>query len=325
MKLSNEQIRSITFGASRFEESEMGIRPVRFTEAENEYYKNFSDTGYEKSYASSGIRLEFTTDSRRLSLHAKVVPGSSRSYCHFDLYLDGVYKGQVGADTTDTAISAEWDLGKGDKEVKLYLPWSAATTLTGVTIDDGATLIPAKKSRRMLIYGDSITQGYDTLHPSLSYASLLADALDADAVNKGIGGERFRPVLAELCPEDKVDLITVAYGTNDWSGASLEDFENNCRGFYETLSKKHPEAKIFAITPIWRADHTTRTTSVGDFFHVKDFIEDVAKNLPNVTVIYGYDCVPKDPVYFSDAYLHPNDEGFIHYFRGIYDQIKKYI
>ncbi len=58
---------------------------------------------------------------------------------------------------------------------------------------------------------------------------------------------------------------------------------------------------------------------------MKNFIEEVAATLPNVTVLYGYDCVPKDPVYFADAYLHPNDKGFIHYFKGIYDQIKKYI
>lgn len=255
----------------------------------------------------------------------KTTPGSSRPFCHYDLYVNGVFHGQVGADTTETSISAEWDLGEGEKEVKLYLPWSATTTLTRVILDNDASLIPAKKSRRMLIYGDSITQGYDTLRPSLSYASLLADALDAEAFDKGIGGERFRPALAEATPLIDPDLITVAYGTNDWSGSPLEEFEKNCRGFFETLSKKHPHAKIFAITPIWRTDHTSRTTSVGDFFHVKNFIEEVAATLPNVTVLYGYDCVPKDPVYFADAYLHPNDKGFIHYFKGIYDQIKKYI
>lgn len=325
MKLSNEQIRSITFGAARFEESEAGIRPLRFTEAETEYYKNFSEDYYKKSFASSGIRLEFTTDSRRFSFAARTAPGSSRPFCHFDLYLNGVFHAQVGADTTEASLSAEWDLGEGEKEVKLYLPWSVSTTLTRVTLDDGASLTPAKKSRRMLIYGDSITQGYDTLHPSLSYASLLTDALDAEAFDKGIGGERFRIALAEVTPDIEPDIITVAYGTNDWSGRELSEFERECRGFYEALSAKHPNAKIFAITPIWRADHITRTTSVGDFFHVKDFIEQVAATLPNMTVIYGYDCVPKDPKYFSDAYLHPNDEGFIYQFKGIYEQIKKHV
>ena len=325
MKLTNEQIKSVTFGAARFEEGEAGIRPLRFTEAETEYYKNFSEDFYKKSFSSAGIRLEFTTDSRRLAFHAKVTPGSSRLYCHFDLYVGGIYQGQVGTDSTDTTVAAEWDLGKGEKEVKLYLPWSATTTLSSVTLDDGASLTPAEKTRTMLIYGDSITQGYDTLHPSLSYASLLADALDAEAYDKGIGGERFRPALAEVTPEGDFDIITVAYGTNDWSGATLEDFENNCRGFYETLAKKHPNAKIFALTPIWRADHTTRTTSVGDFFHVKEFIEEVTSPFSNVTVIDGYGFLPKDPALFSDAYLHPNDEGFILYFRALYEQVKKYL
>lgn len=59
MKLSNDQIRSITFGAARFECGEAGIRPLRFTEEETEYYKNFSEDYYKKSFFlrghSSGI------------------------------------------------------------------------------------------------------------------------------------------------------------------------------------------------------------------------------------------------------------------------------
>ena len=325
MKLTSDQLRSILFGAARLEISEEGVRPLRFTEEESEYYKKFSEDYYKKSFSSSGIRLEFSTNSRRLSFGAKMTPGSSRSFCHFDLYVNGIFHAQIGADSTETTVSAEWELGEGEKEIRLYLPWSASTTLTRVILDDGASLTPAKKSRRMLVYGHSITQGYDTLHPYLSYATLLTDALDAEAFNKGIGGERFRIALAEATPDINPDLITVAYGTNDWSGRERSEFEYECRGFYQTLSTKHPNAKIFAITPIWRADHTTRTTSVGDFFYVKELIEQIAASLPNITVLYGYDCVPKDPVYFSDAYLHPNDQGFIHYFENLYAQIKKYI
>ena len=250
-------------------------------------------------------------------------PGSSRSYCHFDIYRDGLFLGQIGTKSIGSTVMAEYDLGEGEKEIKIYLPWSASVTLTRLSLDDGASLSPIKKSRSMLIYGDSITQGYDTMYPSLSYANLLADALDADAQNKAIGGEFFRPALAEASEADP-DIITVAYGTNDWSKKTREDFDRNSESFYRVLSEKYPRAKIFAITPIWRAD-CNRITGVGEFSYVAEHIERVCADLPNVTVLHGFDCVPKDEKLFSDLYLHPNENGFIPYFTNIYAMMKQYL
>ncbi|MBR2354637.1 MAG: SGNH/GDSL hydrolase family protein [Clostridia bacterium] len=325
MNLSNEQIRMLVKGAASYEECAEGLRLHRFTKQEREYYKTVSEDFYMKAHSSSGVRLEFTTDSRRFSFAALTAPGSSRPFCHFDLYRDGIYMGQVGTEQMGSGVAGEFDLGEGEKELRLYFPWSAAPTLTRVTLDDGASFAPLKKAHTMLIYGDSITQGYDTHHPSLSYASLLTDALDAEGFNKAIGGEFFCPGLVEAGDGTAPDIITVAYGTNDWSKKTKEEFETNCRGFYETLSRKYPDAKIFAITPIWRGDCQKRITEAGEFPRIAKTIEAVAASLPNVTVLHGYDCVPKEERFFADLYLHPNDEGFVHYFEGIYQQIKQYM
>jgi lysophospholipase L1-like esterase len=325
MILSASQIRSITKGAAMIREVENGLRFDRFTQRELDMYQATNADFYKKAQSSAGIRLEFKTDSRRLAFSALTAPGSSRPFCHFDLYRDGVFFAQIGSNQIDSALSGEFDLGKGEKEIRLYFPWSASTLLQSVTLDDGATLIPLKKERTMLIYGDSITQGYDTHHPSLSYASLLTDALEAEAFNKAIGGEFFNPALAKSAEAENPDLITVAYGTNDWSKKTLEEFEANCAEFYTTLSKKYPNSKIFALTPIWRADWDQRITGVGEFPHVAEHIQKVAASLPNVTVLTGFDWVPKEESYFADRYLHPNDQGFIHYFQGLYQAIKQYL
>ena len=60
----------------------------------------------------------------------------------------------------------------------------------------------------------------------------------------------------------------------------------------------------------------------GDFKNVeKDIIEAVA-DIENITVISGFDFVPKDEKYFGDLRLHPNDEGFDHYVENLYGKIK---
>ena len=65
-----------------------------------------------------------------------------------------------------------------------------------IELDDEAIITPIRKLRKVIMYGDSITQGYDAAKSSLSYASRLADTLNADVVNKGIGGSVFMPELA---------------------------------------------------------------------------------------------------------------------------------
>ena len=159
------------------------------------------------------------------------------------------------------------------------------------------------------------------VHPS---SAMLADALDADSVNKGIGGEVFRAELAAACDDIEPEIITVAYGTNDWAHVEKERFDKNSILFYTTLSRLYPNAKIFAFSPIWRKD-PERITTVGKFSYVAKKIEEIANSLPNVTFINCYDFVPHDPVLFSPDVLHPNDQGFSHYAKSVIEAIKRNI
>ena len=176
----------------------------------------------------------------------------------------------------------------------------------------------------MLIYGDSITQGYDALYPSQSYASRLADAIGLEAVNKGIGGERFQPALGALKDEISPKYITVAYGTNDWSGATAEETEEKCKAFYLSIRKNYPGVKIFAITPIWRKDQTD-PRPMGEFSTIHEIIRRCVCDLPDVICIDGENLVPPDPELFGDFRLHPNDDGFALYSENLYRKLKPYL
>ncbi|MBQ8332078.1 MAG: SGNH/GDSL hydrolase family protein [Clostridia bacterium] len=327
MNLTIEQIRSIATGVSRVEERDGAIHLLRFTAEQEAIYAARKDQGFWiKSNATAGVRLEFITDSRTLSIETKVSAGSSRRFFTYEVFCNGEKIGSHGGTqlTDEVIVGSYTNLGEGQKRIRVVFPWSVASPLLRFSLDDGATVLPIKKSCTMLIYGDSITQGYDVQNPAGSYASLLTDALDANAINKGIGGECFRPSLAEASDEIEPDYVTVAYGTNDWHKKEKEVFEENCAAFYQALSRRYPKAKIFAITPIWREDND-RLTKVGSFSYAADYIEQAVKALPNVTVLRGMDFVPKDPAYFSDKYLHPNDEGFAHYFKNLYEAIKQYL
>lgn len=326
MKLTFEQIKSITKGAARVVMDNGKVKFLRFTEAQERLYEPFPDF-YKKTFATAGVRLEFVTSSRSMSLKVDASHGSSRTFFNHDIYVNGEHRYSLGADinsSPDKHVTAEgsYALGEGKKRICIYFPWSVCSELISLELDNGCSVTPVAHSRKILMFGDSITHGYDAAHPSLSYSSLLTDALDAEGLNKGIGAEVFRAPLATL-PEDYTpDIITVAYGTNDWKKGDKQAFLENSAGFYRGLAALYPNVRIFALAPIWRGD-MDRITGVGSFESVANTIRDIAKDIPNMTVIDCIDFVPHEASMFSPDVLHPNFLGFSHYANGVIGAIKE--
>ena len=339
MKLSFEQIKSVTCGAVRITQKDGIIRFYRFTEEQEALYKPYREVTqsdyYAKTFATGNIRLAFHTDSRRLSLEILTEKGVTRSFFDLEVLVDGKCVGTIN-NHKDTPFPAgnpkikcplgefqkEISLGQGEKLVEIYLPWSVTTALKGLTLDDGSFVTPVKRPKTLLIFGDSITQGYDVHSISRHYTNRLAEALQADPVSKAIGGEIFFPPLAEAKDDLKPDYITVSYGSNDFSKTDGSTFDADCKAFYTALRKHYPNAKIFALTPIWRADEN-KETAFGPFHTVEQRIRAAVADIPDVTVIRGYDFVPHDTELFSDLRLHPNDEGFVYYFQNLWKELQK--
>ena len=357
MYLTFEQIKEITKGVVRIEEESGAYRFCRFTEAQAEVYKRAAEIDpdkmhfYTKTYATSGVRLAFRTDSRRLRFEFEILPGgSSRTYAGFDLYQDGLMTGHTNVNCTHVKSGCiDFSLQEGEKTVELCLPWSVVTLLKNVELDDGATVKAASRERKMICFGDSITQGYDAMFPSMSYASRIARLLNADEINKGIGGEIFNPPLAAEPDAIEPDLITVAYGTNDWSKCTRDELFQNAKAFYTNLSGLYPNAKIFAITPIclgtagitgeimkFDVTQTNADIRLSDFpsdihrrspgggAHVDAVIGEAIQGLANVTHVNGWKLTPGVKDFYADQWLHPNDLGFGVYASNLYRELIKY-
>lgn len=328
MKLTLDQIKTITRGVDSVVEKDGKFHFYRFTQAQIKAYETTSPNDfYRKSFASSGVRFYFRTNSTKLAFNYEFGYGSSREYAYFDLYVNGAMEKHFGSDgNACRGGSINIALPAGEKTLELYFPWSRCTMLSDVELDDGATIEGLYRKYKMISFGDSITHGYDAIYPSLSYASQLAQNLDAEQLNKGIGGDIFFPALLDEKDAFEPDFITVAYGTNDWSKCPRETFEKNCTEFYNRLSAMYPSAKIFAITPIWRGDGFRKVCGFGSpVTNVHPMIAEICKDLPNVVVINPYNFVPHRPEFFADLRLHPNDFGFGLYAKGVYNEIVKYL
>ena len=323
-----DEIKSITFGAARVEEKNGKIHFYRFTTGQEQMYQQRNADFYKKTFATAGVYLEFETDSEQLSFAVEVTPGSSRKFFTHSVYVNGTRIGELSGEFTgderDKPFSGSFSLGNGMKHVKIYFPWTAASCLTSFSLDEGSQVIPVQKTKNILIFGDSITQGYDAFAPENSYASQLTARLSANAFNKAIGGETFCPELASLPDQMNPDLITVAYGTNDWSHCSREEFETNSFGFYRNLCNTYPGTPIFALAPIWRTN-AEEQKPMGPLVEVRKCFERIAEECKQVTVLDGIDYLPHDSKYFSDLTLHPNDAGFQYYADGLWNKLKNHL
>ena len=134
---------------------------------------------------------------------------------------------------------------------------------------------------------------------------------------------------------NKVDIVTISYGTNDWQGGNLLDYDSNkfdteciagaLRYSIEKLLTKYPHLKIFICSPIYRCwnnadgslnnDSDSLSSSVNGVL-LTDVVEKqkcVAREY-NLSFIDNYHEIGINAInrlqYFSvDDGVHPNLKG----------------
>ena len=323
MKLSFEQLCSIACGTDRLEQVEGGVQFFRMTAAQKQYYLSYNNIEKaNKTDSTACVRLAFYTNSESVKFSTKFTEGSSRAYAYFDIYENGAMIAHGGHEKENEA-QIEAKLLSGESLVEIYFPWSKGVIMTSFELDDGATIKPYNRSKKLVAYGDSITHGYDAIYPSLSYINRLGNLLDADVHNRAIGGDVFSPELAKRDNIENADFVTIAYGTNDWSMCTLEKFEANARGFFKVIAERFSNARVIVIAPIWRGDSERETAMQRPISDVYKLFCEYTKDYPNFTVVDGWNLIPHLSAFFHDQILHPNDQGFSLYAENLYKEILK--
>lgn len=196
------------------------------------------------------------------------------------------------------------------KLVKIYFPAIESVSMKDLEIEGDVEELPPKE--HMLCLGDSITQGMIAGAPSLNYVALLADYLGVDALNQGVGGYTFqRDSLFGLNALPKPKLITVAYGTNDWTNKANEGMiKKDIAEYMKELVSMFSDVPIYMITPIWRADIEEEVLCGIPFEMIGETIREEASLYHNVSVIDGMLLVDHESSLFADTFLHPDAKGF---------------
>ncbi len=303
MKLTTQQIKEISFGAARIIENKNGLEFHKCTEKQIEVLKAERPDIVVNATNATGCRMDFHTNSDYFKFSAKA--GNK-----YELYINDVFVKQFLFGTIGGCGEAV--LPEGENRVTLVFPsHDAAATITSVELSSGSTVIPHSYALKMAFFGDSITQGWESGYDSLSYAWRVARFFDADIWNPGVGGNVLLENFVDFRPDFIPDVVIVSLGTNDWSTwETLEELENHTTEFLKRVCEGNKNARIFVISPIWRAEEFA-FRPMGAFAECCNTVKKAAAEFP-VTLIDGYTLTPHINDFYTDG-LHPNGLGF-----GIY-------
>jgi hypothetical protein len=226
---------------------------------------------------TSGVRLEFRTNSRALALTVlttglQMLPEARRTIA-FDLLLDGVLQERarvqsgrtIIVDTTQAPQAVTVAPGEpcriafaplppGARRVEIWLPQSALVELHSLEIDADADFELCAPDRPVWAhYGSSISHGMDAEGPVGTWPAVAAQILGLDLVNLGFAGQcHLDGFVARAIREARPDLISLKLGVNVINLDSMREraFVPAVHAFLDTLREGLPETPVLVLSPI---------------------------------------------------------------------------
>ena len=319
MIFHSDELSKLISGAVWLEKEHNQVRPWRFSRAHLARMESAPAFLF-RAKASSGMTLDFETDSRTLAFTLVSEPAAGTTWFGLDIMVNDELFHHVYNPGGTLKDHIQLELPAGRKRITIYLPNLCSVTLSDFALDDGAFWSPVAKKQKLLFLGDSITQGYVSEHPSRSYVHLLNRALDAECLNQAIGGAVHDAVRLDDAAGYQPDIIFTAYGTNDWN--LQQDLAQNAETWYQKLHDIYGNTPVYVLLPIWRTDCAVKEAAGHEpFLLARSHIKDVCERYPNCHVLDTIDYIPHDPSYYHD-HVHPNTKGFERYAEAILNALK---
>ncbi len=307
MKLSNKTIKKFFKGAVCFEEERGYLTAYRYSKAQLDYMADPSyDWGWRmRAKFSGGIKMELKTDAQLLSFDYRASHMHERANT-VDLYINGVLS-QVYYIGEKLKGKVQFKMPQGEKLVAIYLPCESQLDIKNFTIDGGYKAVK-DKGQKLLVIGDSITQGAGPQLTSAAYLHSLQRKTGYNILGQGVGGYRYEAKDLMTVDGFEPDKIIVFLGTNYYDEACREscgyDYESAVYDFYKRLNELYPEAPIISVTPLFR----TNDTDMARLKWCTETIKRACSAYENITVADGFDLMPNVEECLSDG-VHPNAYG----------------
>lgn len=272
---------------------------------------------------SSGLAVCFKTSSPRIAAKWCVTSRKSGNNMTpivnkgLDLYIrrNGVWEfaGVGRPDSVCNEFVMAQNMDNAEKECMLYLPLYDEVKSLFIGVDSGYQIISGKDpfTKRVAVYGSSVTQGASASRPGMAYPARLSREMGINFINLGLSGNgTMEKEVADMVAGIQAD----AFVLDCFANPSPEQITDRTAYLVKTIRAKHPHVPIIMIQSVFR--------EIGNFnLPVREMVRRQNENtfkeyqklklagIKNLYLIPGDDLLGKDHEGTTDG-LHPNDLGF---------------
>lgn len=243
------------------------------------------------AWHTSGATLGFKTDSDRICLRVKLACSKVMDHMTaigsggFDLYMGSPGRRIFCASTRFPANSAEYSVilikdipAEGFREYLLDFPLYSNVEFLEIGFAPGAKIeapTPWSSSKKVVIYGTSITQGGCASRPGMCMANMLSRRWNIEVVNLGFSGSgKGEPEVMELVagvPDPA--LFVLDYVVN----AGVKGFRETLPGAIDIIRRRHIEVPIALLTPMHLCRELWLPKRAAEFKEVCEYMRDEAE------------------------------------------------
>lgn len=330
-------------------------RPQRFTAAQREaasqcrYWK--SSVFVQMTQCTAGVSIQFRTNAVRCAVECSMddFPSGSRAVISearramgedfpqvcdgFSVEIDGVRQG-VFMPSHDNRIVIDMSALPADTlhTLRVFFPCLTGGSVGGIELcgqSDNLQVDSVGSGERplMVVCGDSLSQGFCTFDSARTYPQILADLLDVELVNHGIGGHVFQADMLHALrlhgsySHRVPEIVLVEYGANyRYWACSEEEVRRDIEEYFSTLMKLWGQARVYVMTHMPHSEARYATHSESCYGRVPALISEIAGGYENVQLIDGREIIPLHLPMIADP-EHLNAKGNEHLAQSLYEII----
>ena len=207
---------------------------------------------------TSGIRIRFATDSKKIAIYATHTPFSRFDHmaltgqCGFDLYADDT--GYVATFRPPSSLKNGYEsiVASGSDKMRTYtifFPLYSGIKKLYIGLCEGAKLeapTPYEIEAPIVYYGSSITQGGCASKPGDSYQAFISRELKANFLNLGFSGSaRGEFTIAKYISSLEMSAFVYDY---DHNAPNLMHYEATHERMFRVIREANPTLPIIIVT-----------------------------------------------------------------------------
>ena len=321
-----EELLPYLHGSCGFFSAGGGTGFARFTPEQLAFYGGLNDSFYIASHTAAGIYLDFYTDIPEISFRYRLYRsrGTELLNSGFDIWEDARFGAHISICDSDELFKAVYcRRSVKPSRIRIFFPNGNVYLMEDFCLGDAVSA--ERQDKKILFYGDSITQSAYIANPSLSWYGLTAEYLGAEYVNRGVGSMVFDENSLPASDPYQPDTIIIEYGANDLN--KMPDKQSALAAASAWLKKAcavYPDAQKIGITPDFIYPHGYDDLH-WQRFH--DYCDDLycLYQAMNIPVLRGYTLVPDLSAMFREDHVHLNETGSAWFAGHLVLRLKEYI